>query len=594
MKNILLTTVLFAVFMNLGAQSFMINAYGRQDKLSLNGKWNAIIDQYSRGENKKFYLNQTATEDTKFFEYAFANSMRLDVPGDFNSQYPELKYYEGDIWYQRFFEAEKKDGKRAFIYFAGVSYEASVWLNGKKVGVHEGGFTPFQFEVTDIIKEGRNDVVVKVNNNRKKDRIPAMNFDWWNYGGILRDVFLVQTPGTYIQDYKVQLKKGEQRVINGYVQLNGKELTQQLNISIPELKISKTISTDNNGYASFEVKAKPVLWDPQNPKLYEVKITTSSNELVSDEIGFRTIEVDGAKIVLNGESVFLKGINFHEEIPQRLGRAYSQADAAMIIEEVNALGCNFIRTAHYPQNEHIVKMAEKKGLMIWEEIPLWQGIDFKNPVVLEKAINMLREMIYRDKNRAGVIIWSVANETRPNNYRNKVLTDLINLTHELDDTRLVGAAFDNSRFNPETSTVLIKDDISKIVDVIGVNEYFGWYAPWPVAPSEMKWNVAADKPLIFTEFGCESLYGKTGDGNKAHSWSEDYQEDLYKKNLEMFKNIPNLCGTSPWVLFDFRSPYRCHPTNQEGWNRKGLLSDKGQRKKAWYIMKKYYKEMEEK
>ncbi|MCL7764150.1 beta galactosidase jelly roll domain-containing protein [Polaribacter sp. Z014] len=588
MKRFLITFIYLILAIGLNAQSFIMNPYGRDNTKLLNGKWNAIVDQYSRGEKKQFYLNQIATEDTKFLEYGFEGAMRLDVPGDFNSQYPELKYYEGDIWYQRYFEANKQNHKRSFIYFAGVSYEATVWLNGKKVGNHEGGFTPFQFEVTDLLKEGKNDIVVKVNNNRKKDRIPAMNFDWWNYGGILRDVFLVQTPDTFIRDYKIQLKKNEKKIISGYVQLDGAKLSQQVTVSIPELKIEKIVSTNNKGYASFEIKAKPKLWNPDSPKMYNVSIISEQKEQVKDEIGFRNISVNGDDILLNGEKVFLKGVNFHEEIPQRLGRAYSTADAAMIIEEVTALGCNFIRTAHYPQNEHIIRLAEKKGLMIWEEIPLWQGIDFKNPVVLDKAINMLREMIYRDKNRAGIIIWSVANETKPSNYRDKVLTDLINLAHELDDTRLVGAAFDNPRYDQETSTFNIKDDISKIVDVVGVNKYMGWYMPWPTDPSNIKWNVALDKPLIMTEFGCESLYGKIGDKDKAHSWSEDYQKDLYLKNLEMFKNIPNLSGTSPWVLFDFRSPYRCHPKNQEGWNRKGLISDKGQRKKAWFVMKNYY------
>ena len=591
MKKIFLVSITALFSTVLMAQSFMMNPYGRSDAQLLNGKWNAIIDPYSKGEQAKYYQNKKPQSDKEFFEYSFENGLRLDVPGDFNSQIPELKYYEGDIWYQRYFLAKKNNYKLAFIYFAGVSYKADVWLNGEKVGTHEGGFTPFQFEVGSFLKEGKNDLVIRVNNGREKDRIPAMRFDWWNYGGILRDVFFIETPNVYISDYKVQLKKSHKNIISGYVQLEGATSAQQTLLSIPELKVKKEITTDEKGFASFEIKAKPQLWSPNSPKMYATTLSVQNNK-ISDEIGFRNIEVKGTEILLNGNSVFLKGVNFHEEIPQRLGRAYSQADAAMILEEVMALGCNFIRTAHYPQNEHIVRLAEKKGLMIWEEIPLWQGIGFKNPVVLDKATNMLKEMIYRDKNRAGIIIWSVANETRPNNYRDKVLTDLINLARSIDNTRLVSAAFDNPKYDPETSTFNIKDDISKIVDVIGVNKYMGWYMPWPIDPSKVKWNVAIDKPFIMTEFGCESLYGQSGSKEEAHSWSEDYQEELYRKNLIMFKNIPNLRGTSPWVLFDFRSPYRNHPLNQNGWNRKGLVSDKGQRKKAWHIMKHYYEEID--
>ena len=123
------------------------------------------------------------------------------------------------------------------------------------------------------------------------------------------------------------------------------------------------------------------------------------------------------------------------------------------------------------------------------------------------------------------------------------------------------------------------------------NKYMGWYAPWPVEPSLCRWNVVPDKPVIISEFGCEALYGQRGNAEWAGSWSEDYQAANYLRNLEMFEQIPNLAGVSPWVLYDFRSPYRFHPTNQDGWNRKGLVSDQGQRKKAWYVMHDYYMKM---
>tara|TARA_R110002049_G_scaffold263116_1_gene439278 strand:+ start:55543 stop:57315 length:1773 start_codon:yes stop_codon:yes gene_type:complete len=571
------------------AQSFMTNPYGRQNTVLLNGKWNAIIDLYSRGENSKFYQNRQPQSKTDFVEYSFQNGLRLDVPGDFNSQLPELKYYEGNVWYQRYFTVKKNNDKRQFIYFAAVSYQAAVWLNGVEIGRHEGGFTPFQFEVTNALKDGENDIVVLVNNNRRVDGIPAMNFDWWNYGGITRDVFYVETPATYISDYKLQLKTGSQNQLSGFIKLEGASASQQVEVSIPELKVSKKITADLQGLATFEIAAKPQLWDPAIPKMYNVKFI-ANGDTIHDEIGFRTIETKGCDILLNGKPIFLKGINFHEEIPQHMGRAYSDADAAMILNEVKALGSNFARTAHYPQNERILRMAEKMGILIWEEIPLWQGIEFTNPDILKKADNMLREMIYRDKNRANIIIWSIANETQPSVDRDRILTELVSLTRSLDNTRLVGAAFDNPAYDRATSTFNLTDKVSEIVDVVGVNKYMGWYMPFPDPPENIKWNVATNKPLIISEFGGEALYGQHGEADVASSWSEEYQEDIYKKNLVMFNNIPNLRGTTPWVLFDFRSPTRCHPLNQDGWNRKGLVSDKGQRKKAWYVMKQYYNE----
>jgi beta-glucuronidase len=582
-----ITAAFLFLTMNLMAESFMMNPYGCKDATLLNGKWNAIIDLYSRGEAMKFYQNRKPKKKTEFVEYSFSNGLRLDVPGDFNSQVPELKYYEGNVWYQRHFTASKNKKNRQFLYFAGVSYEAAVWLNGTEVGRHEGGFTPFQLDISDLLVDGENDLVIMVNNNRRVDGIPAMNFDWWNYGGILRDVFYVDRSRVHVHDYMVQLKKGHQDIIAGHIQLAGADTPQQVELTIAELNIKKQFNTNASGYVSFEIKSKPSLWAPGSPKMYKTTVSVG-DDLLEDEIGFRTIETKGCDMLLNGKPIFLKGINFHEEIPQRFGRAYSEADAAMILNEVRALGCNFIRTAHYPQNEHIVRLAEKMGIMIWEEIPLWQGIEFSNPAILKKAETMLREMIYRDKNRAGIIIWSIANETAPSDYRDKVLTGLVDISRKLDSTRLVGAAFDNPRYDRATSTFRLKDKVAEVVDVVGVNKYMGWYRAFPVPPEKIKWEVAVDKPLIMTEFGCEALYGQHGPADEAHSWGEEYQEELYRKNFVMFKNIPNLRGTSPWVLFDFRSPTRCHPLNQDGWNRKGLVSDKGQSKKAWWVVKKYY------
>ncbi len=587
MKTLAIISSMLCLTMNLMAQSFMMHPSGCQNATSLNGKWNAIIDLYGQGEQKKFYQNRKPQTPSEFVEYSFDDGLRLDVPGDFNSQLPELKYYEGIVWYQRHFTATKTKDCRQFLYFAGVSYQAAAWLNGKEIGRHEGGFTPFQFEITDQLKDDTNDLVVMVDNQRRVDGIPAMNFDWWNYGGILRDVFLVERPQVFVRDYKIQLKKGHDDIIATTIQLDGAKSPQTAEISIPELGIHQSLTTDASGFGSFETKAKPRLWEPSSPKLYPVTLSTGK-DLMKDEIGFRTIEAKGCDLLLNGKPTFLKGVNFHEEIPQRLGRAYSAADAAMILSEVRALGCNFIRTAHYPQNEHIVRTAEKLGILIWEEIPLWQGIEFTNPTVLHKAETMLREMIYRDKNRAGIIIWSIANETRPSESRDKVLTNLITLAHDLDDTRLVGAAFDNPTYDPASSTVRLNDKISQAVDVVGVNKYFGWYTSFPTEPEKIHWDVASNKPLIMSEFGCEALYGQHGSPDVAHSWSEEYQEEIYRKNLTLFKNIPNLRGTCPWVLFDFRSPTRCHPKFQDGWNRKGLVSDKGQRKKAWWVMKNFY------
>lgn len=569
------------------AQELLVNVYGRQYTL-LNGKWNAIIDPYQQGRKTAIYRNRALKDKADFKEYAFEGGLRLNVPSDWNSQSPELKYYEGTMWYARKFEINKKSDENLFLYFGAVNYRCRVYLNGTLIGSHEGGFTPFQFNVTNVVKEGGNFLAVEVDNTRTADAIPALSFDWWNYGGITRDVMLVHTPKNYIRDYFIQLDKYDSDRVHAEVQLSAQNAGQLVKIEIPELKIANKVFTDGTGLAKATFRVRNLeRWSPQAPKLYQVIVSSEVDE-VKENIGFRNLYVKNTQIYLNDSPVFMKSIGLHEEISQRQGRAYSEQDAIALLSEAKGLGVNMIRLAHYPQNEYIVRLAEQMGLMLWEEIPVWQGIDFKDSSTRLKAQRMYTEMLLRDRNRCALTFWGVANETAPSESRNAFLKSLVELCHKMDTTRLITAAFDLPKLNSETNAFEMEDDFIENLDVVSINKYMGWYHRWPMSPSEIRWNVALDKPLIFSEFGGEALYGQSGDSTVTSSWSEEYQEKLYKDNLEMFKYIPNLAGISPWILFDFRSPYRFHPTNQEGWNRKGLISDQGYRKKAWYVMKEYY------
>ena len=569
------------------AQDLIANVYGREMQ-SLNGKWDAVVDLYDQGRKNKIYLNRKPEGKTDFYEYAFENGLRLDVPSDWNSQTPELKYYEGTVWYARRFDAPRQDGRRLFLHFGAVSYRCRVYLNGEEIGSHEGGFTPFQIEVTGRLKPADNFLAVEVNNTRTPDAIPAMAFDWWNYGGITRDVSLVCVPEAFVEDYFIRLDKDSADRISADVRLSGAPAGTSVLVEIPELKVRETASADERGAAALSFRVKNLKrWSPEDPKLYRV-IVSAGRDRVEEMIGFRNVRVEGEDIYLNGAPVFLKSVSFHEEIPQRMGRAFSESDAVMLLSEARALGCNMIRLAHYPQNEYIVRLAEKMGFMLWEEIPVWQGIDFANDATRQKAGRMIREMVGRDRNRCALTFWGVANETQPSEPRNEFLRYLISCCRELDDTRLIVAAFDLVRFDRDRQLFVMDDPFIEALDVVAVNKYMGWYHPWPVTPDRAVWDVARGKPLIISEFGGEALYGQHGAADTASSWSEEYQEALYRDNLCMFENIPNLRGVSPWILFDFRSPFRFHPTNQEGWNRKGLVSDRGYRKKAWYLMKAYY------
>jgi len=574
-----------------GSNTFaMTNIDGRK-KTSLNGKWQAIIDSYDQGKNRAYWKDAHAKGKSDFYEYNFeASNIILAVPGDFNSQLPELKYYESTVWYERSFTYSKTNN-RVFLHFGAVNYIADVYLNGMKLGSHEGGFTPFQFEITDKVKEGQNTLIVRVNNQRRADGLPGLDYDWWNYGGITRDVNLVETPVSFIEDYSVHLSKGRTDRMEGWIKVNGGENAKTALISIPGLNIHLSIPINSDGIAYFSTKIHPELWSPGDPKLYEVDFAYGADQ-VKDNIGFRNITVKGDEILLNGRSVFLRGVNFHEEAPLRAARAYTGEDALTMLNWAKELGCNFVRLPHYPQNEYVVRLADKMGIMLWEEIPAWQNVQFSNPGLLVKAKTFMKEMVSRDRNRCSVIIWSLSNETGPSADRNSFLTNMAAYTRSLDSTRLITSALNDASYSQ--NKISISDSIVKVFDVVGINEYLGWYGTWGAPPGEIVWENPYHKPLIMSEFGAEALYGNHGSKDTASSWSEEYQEQVYKDQLTMLKNIPFLRGVSPWVLADFRSPVRNLPRLQDGWNRKGLLSDKGYKKKAWHVMQAWYGELKEK
>lgn len=564
---------------------------------SLDGQWKTIVDPFENGYydyrlkpyDGGYAQDHTYSDKTQLQEYDFETDKLLFVPGDWNTQRPELYYYEGTIWYRKRFTYNLEKGKRLFLNFGAVNYEAIVWLNGERLGSHIGGFTPFNFEITDKLKAGENSLVVKVDNKRKPEAVPTVNSDWWNFGGITRPVSLVEMPSTFIQDYYLQLKKNNKNVIEGWVKLNGIGKVQNITVSIPELKLKKNYTTDKNGYISFEFKAKPELWSPENPKLYNVNIKSDSDD-INDEIGFRTIRTEGTKILLNDKEIFCRGVSVHEETAYYSGRAYSKDQAETLLGWAKDMGCNFVRLAHYPHNEEMVKAAERMGLLVWSEIPVYWTIHWNNPDTYKNAENQLSDMITRDKNRCNIIIWSIANETPLSDERLSFLSRLANKARSMDNIRLIGAAMEKEEIKPGLMTV--EDPLSNVLDLISFNEYVGWYDGNSDKCDRVNWTFDIKKPVFISEFGAGALYGRHGD--KTERFTEEYQEEMYKKHVNMLKRIPGLAGVTPWILKDFRSPRRHVPEIQDDFNRKGLVSDKGQKKKAFFVMKKWYDELKNK
>ena len=595
MKTFIIVLSLLVFVPCLRAQQIfpIANTDGRKT-ISLDGQWQAIVDPYESGfydyryqpSANGFFKNAKPNNKSDLIEYDFDNSSSLRVPGDWNTQRDQLFFYEGSIWYKKSFDYQRRPNTRLFVYFGAANYQADVYLNGQKLGQHEGGFTPFNFEITNLVQSTGNFLIVKVDNKRRRDAVPTLMTDWWNYGGLTRDVKLVETPTTFVHDYMIQLEKGSRQRITGWIKLAGDKLNQRITVRIPEAGVSRTFNTDASGSAVIDFNADLTLWSPDNPKLYDVTIEAETDQ-VRDQIGFRSIETKSTEILLNGRPIFLRGVCIHEEAPVRGGRAYSQEDARKLLGWAKELGANFVRLAHYPHNESMIREADRMGIMVWSEIPVYWTILWENPVTLENARNQLTDMIGRDKNRAAVVIWSVANETPLSDARLSFLRKLIEHARSLDPTRLMSAAME--RHYTDAKTQMIDDPLGEYLDVLGCNEYVGWYDGLPAKADGLEWKTKYQKPLVMSEFGGDALYGHHGDASER--WTEEYQENLYRHQLGMLKRIPFLRGTAPWILTDFRSPRRPLPKIQDYWNRKGLISSGGEKKKAFYVMQQYYREL---
>ena len=575
---------------------FMTNA-GHRQTTSLNGTWRIIVDPYENGyydyryreSEYGYFRNAKPQSKSDRIEYDFDTSWTLKVPGDWNTQRDELLFYEGTIWYKRSFDYDLKQDRRLFVYFGAANYHAIVYLNGQKLGAHTGGFTPFEFEITDKVRPKDNHLIVKVDNTRKREAIPTVNTDWWNFGGLTRPVLLVETPKTYIRDYFLQLEKDSTSRLTGQVLLDGPLARQEIIVDIPEAGVCETVTTNQQGLAEISFDTTDLdLWSPQNPHLYKVIVSCETDKL-EDKIGFRSITTRGKDILLNGKPVFLRGICIHEESPFGSGRASGFEDAKILLGWAKKLGCNFVRLAHYPHNEAMIRTADKMGLLVWSEIPVYWTILWENKDTYENAERQLTEMITRDKNRASVILWSVANETPRSELRLQFLGRLIDKARQLDSTRLITAAIES---HSKGNTVIIDDPLGEHLDVLGCNEYYGWYLGSAEDCDEKIWQCKHNKPLVISEFGAGALYGLHAD--KDTRWSEEFQENVYRHQVTMLQKIDNLRGVTPWILKDFRSPRRPLPVIQDFWNRKGLISDKGQKKKAFYVLQGFYQSLAEK
>jgi beta-glucuronidase len=552
---------------------------GRQG-LSLAGDWAFTTDLHDSGLRQHWYAMEDAAPEDRALPYdwdPFNTDWSMPVPSCWQVQDERLFSFEGAYWYARHFDrASLPEGARQFLRIGAAAYECKVFLNGVYLGRHQGASTPFAVEITGALRDGGNHLMLCIDNRRSATRVPMNHTDWFNYGGPYREVEIFAVPRAFIRDLYVALvPDGSFGRIRVQAEVEGPGVAR---LEIPALGVDLTLTPGADGRIDSTLEARPDLWSPASPMLYDVSLTFGQDR-VADRIGFREIRRVGRDILLNGKPVFLRGISVHED-DETLGKAFDPADLRRRFAHAKELGCNYLRLAHYPHHEAAAQLADEIGLMLWEEVPVYWSIAFDNPATLADARNQLTELVRRDRNRASVIIWSMGNENPDSDARFAFMSALVETARALDPTRLISAAclVNHVRFR-------IEDRLAAVIDVIGINEYFGWYFPDYEELIAIGRNSNTDKPVIITETGADGV--KEG-GPTSGFFSEAYMTEVYRRQIDILGRLDYIRGMSPWILYDFRAEKRMN-RYQRGWNRKGLIAqDKVTKKDAFAVLAGHY------
>jgi len=612
---------------------------------TLNGEWSYIVDPMNNGLPESSFFggfpkNKTQKTGMELIEYNFDTAAKIQIPGAWNAIDKKLFFYRGPVWLYKKFNYQPKKEAITHLYIEGSNFTTKIFINGSIIGEFEGGYVPFNFDISKHLKNGENILLVQTDNTLNQSSVPTQKTDWWPWGGIVGDVYIVETPKKFIQNAYLQLNPENFSEALFKLEMNQGLSGQRIVLEIPELQFKDEFITNTAGFIRESIIIAPRLWSPTDPKLYKV-IISSDQETISDEIGFRSIKVEGQNIYLNNSEIQFKGIAMHSEPIGIPGPAFSKEHFQDLLLMAKDLNINFIRAAHYPYTRHLAKVADRLGLMLWEEVPVYWNIDWDNSETLNIAINQIKRLVQRDQNRASVVVWSVANETPLSSSRMKFLNTLLSEIETIDSTRLTTAALlsgSEEQFkalvlvlalqgvksqwvNPQEKAIFqfildqanipidselnfsisIDDPLGESVDLISYNEYFGWYyvtfftdqmmipegtlrkLMFEVLPN-IKINSVFNKPIHISEFGAGAKYGNHS--NKI--WSEEYQARLYRHQLEMLSNNPQIKGISPWVFKDFRAMLRPLPGIQDFYNRKGLIDENGNKKAAFDVLADFY------
>lgn len=553
------------------------------------------------------------------WEFNFENDKKqnIAVPGSFNDQVVgyKAKHYIGDMFYEKdFIVNEAMLLKRIFIRFGSASHIATVYINGKEVGSHKGGFTPFEFEISDYVVLGSNKVKVKLSNILDNTSLPVgnyksikdengnvikklvdENFDFFNYAGIHRPVKIYVKPQKYIQDIIITYD-----VIEKNAKVNFDVTT---NISNPNIRI--TILDENDNVVSLDGNIENViLWQPLNAYLYkaQVELLDENNEVLdvyTEEFGIRTIEVKDNKFLINGKPFYFKGFGRHEDTYLH-GRGLDEVANIADINRMKWLGANSFRTSHYPYSEEMMRLADKEGFVVIDEttaVGLMESFGFDLSAPKEKRNTweymktkeaheqVITELIKRDKNHACVVMWSIANEpSTAEQGAYEYFEPLFKLARSLDKQNRP-CTFVNIMLAPALNCLA-----SSLCDVICLNRYYGWYVDLgDLETAEIKmrkeldqWHEKyPDKPIMFTEYGADTIAG-IHDIDERTPFSEEFQIEYYKMNEKIFDSLPYFIGEQTWNYADFQTKYGIF--RMQG-NKKGVFTRERQPKSIAHHLK---------
>jgi len=557
-----------------------------------------------------FKLDPDNVGEEKNWQKGVESSRSIGIPGSWNEQFIDTRDYLGPTWhFKKFYVPSSWKEKLVWFRIGAANYYAKVWINGEFIGEHEGGYLPFQFEVTDKVRFGKeNFLSVKVDNQLSPERVPPgnipeddhprsvrqrsypdVNFDFFPYGGIHRPVYLFFTPETYIDNITaITNVEGRKGLIKYRITKKGGEAKEAFIHLGDENTRSEQKAEFRGNMAEGELTIdEATFWSPDNPHLYEMVVELLSSEGAPiDEytlsIGIRTIEVKNDRLYLNGEPIFLKGFGKHEDFPI-IGKGLNLPLIAKDYSLMKWIGANSFRTSHYPYSEEMMNMADKEGFLVIDEIPavgLFFGKGNKRRLSLCKQY--LRELIARDKNHPSVIMWSIANEphsTKPE--AKEFFRQLYEHTKKLDPSRLVTLV---SMFG-------LKEEALAYVDVICLNRYYGWYTePGQLDRASHKLSRELDalyqtykKPILLSEFGAGAIAGVHA--HPAELFSEEYQAELIQKYCEIIESKPYMVGEHVWCFADFKTAQVAYRVTL---NRKGVFTRTRQPKLAAHLLRKIW------